>query len=96
MPKGRKTVWPAKAPRKGSKNRRLIIRAIHGFRSKEIKDDISPYELGQWISTMLNEKGIEIKRIKGVFILTGFYRRNGRYRETPGFPARVEKILLRD
>lgn len=51
-------------------------------------------QLGCWKETMLNEKGYELRLVKGVYLLAGFYRRNGRYRETPGFPARVEKILL--
>jgi hypothetical protein len=86
--------WPAKAPKKGSNSRNAAIASIRGVRASELQEKFNLSSVTSWVTTLLNEKGIVIRNVKGTYLLAGFYRKNGRYREMPGFTDRAEKLLL--
>lgn len=90
--KGVRKSWPAKPPRKGTKAREALIRYLKGATAKELNDLYDPSALSAWMYSMFNEKGIEVRSVNRTFLLVGFMRTNGRYRQAPGSLARIERL----
>lgn len=88
--------WPASAPRKGTASREAIIMCIRGATIAELLEHHGGAgSVSAWKSTLLDQKGILIENIKGTYLLAGFYRRNGRFKEMPGFADRAAKLILK-
>jgi hypothetical protein len=90
--KGSRKGWPSRPPRKGTKSRDALIRCLKGIKRRDLYDLYSDINLNSWICTMFNEKGIEIRSVKGTLMVVGFMRSNGRYRQAPGSVSRILKI----
>jgi hypothetical protein len=85
--------WPAALPRKGTKARETLLLCLRGARSKDLLERYLANDLSAWRGYMLNEKGVEIRRVGNIYLIVGFMRRNGRYRQAPGSLKRIEHIL---
>ena len=92
--KKQRSFWPAKPPRKGSKARVALNLCLKGVSREKMLDLYRCHSnVSSWVDAMLNEKGIEIRCIKGTFIIVGFIRKCNRYRQAPGSIKRIEEAM---
>lgn len=94
-PKSFKHKWPGRVPAKGTKSRAILLKALHGVTAKELLEAgliKKTSDMSTFRGVMLDQKGIVLEHIAGVWLLTSFLR-SRRRREAPGVERRLDKLF---